>query len=37
MFETLLKFGLVVLVWSGVALAGAAIYFIIDTMKNWNK
>lgn len=33
MFETLLKFGLVALVWSGVGLVGVVIYFIYKSIK----
>ena len=34
MFEILLKIGLVALVWTGVALIGTVIYFIIRTAKD---
>lgn len=34
MFETVLKIGLVALVWSGVGLIGTVIYFIVNKVKN---
>ena len=34
MFETLLKIGLIALVWSGVGLVGTVIYFIYKTIKD---
>lgn len=34
MFETLLKIGLVALVWAGVGLTGMVIYFIYQSIKN---
>lgn len=34
MFELLIKIGLVALLWSGVALAGVAAYFIYRAIKD---
>lgn len=34
MFEILIKIGLVALIWSGVALAGVAAYFIYHVIKD---
>ena len=34
MFETLLKIGLIALVWSGVALVGIVSYFIYRSIKD---
>lgn len=34
MFETLLKIGLVALVWAAVGLTGVVIYFIYQSIKN---
>jgi len=34
MFEILLKFGLIALVWSGVGLVGTVIYFIYRSIKD---
>ena len=34
MFETLLKFGLIALVWSGVSLVGFVMWFIWRSIKD---
>jgi len=34
MIEKLLEIGLVALVWSGVGLVGAVIYFVISSVKD---
>lgn len=34
MFETLLKIGLVALVWGAVGLVGTVIYFLYQSIKN---
>lgn len=34
MFETLLKIGLVALVWSGVVLVGVVAYFVYRSIKD---